>query len=257
MTVGFADHFSRDSSAYARFRPGYPPELFSWLATLLDTRQLAWDCATGNGQAVTMLARHFRRVVGSDASGAQLRAAPRTPGVDYLAALGESSALAPGRVNLVTVAQAFHWLDKHRFYAEVDRVLADGGVLAVWCYGVLHATPGIEQALERFYNGAIGPYWPAERVHVETGYRDYDIPIAEVPAPPLAIEASLTLDQLLGYLRTWSAVGKFSQANGSDPVDEFALELAPLWGDPDSAQPIVWPISMRAGRWLGSGGTRR
>lgn len=250
---GFKDHFSRDSSAYARFRPRYPAALFRWLATIPAQHGTAWDCATGSGQAATMLAPHFGRVVASDGSVAQLRAAERMPGVHYLAATGETGALAPATVDLVTVAQAFHWLEHARFYAEVDRVLAPGGAVAIWCYSVLHSTPEIDALLKEFYDGTLGSYWTPERKHVDRGYRDYRLPVAERTAPALAIEGMLTLAQFLGYLRTWSAVGRYLATHGRDPVDDFARALAPLWGNPPVARRIIWPLHVRAGRWLGAG----
>ena len=48
--MSFKDHFSRQSSAYSRYRPGYPPELIAWVAAQAPDRRLAVDCATGNGQ---------------------------------------------------------------------------------------------------------------------------------------------------------------------------------------------------------------
>ncbi len=251
--AGFADYFSRDSAAYAAFRPRYPAALFEWLARLSSARRLAWDVATGSGQAATMLAPHFARVIASDASIMQLRARTRAPGVHYLAEHCELSALAGRSADLVTVAQAYHWFDHPRFHAEVDRILVPGGAFAAWCYGAPSAEPGIDEALARFYDGTVGAYWPKERVHVERGYRHFEIPIAEVAAPPLQIEADFTLAQLLGYVRTWSAVGRYMKANGHDPVPAFGEELAALWGTPARARRIVWPVSVRAGRWLGSG----
>lgn len=250
---GFADHFSRDSASYAAFRPRYPAALFEWLARLAPRRCLVWDVATGSGQAAAMLTGHFERVVASDASVAQLRARSRVPGVHYLADRGEQSAVATGCAELVTVAQAYHWLDHARFHAEVDRVLAPGGGFAAWCYGAASIGPGLDEALARFYDGTVGAYWPGGRVHVERGYRDLEIPIDEAEAPRFSIDAEFTMAQLLGYVRTWSAVGFYMKANGHDPVPSLGDELATLWGDPARPRTIRWSISVRAGRWLGSG----
>ena len=65
MSAGFADHFSDQSQDYARFRPNYPPGLFAWLAEIAPQRRLAWDCATGSGQAALGLSQHFDQVVAS------------------------------------------------------------------------------------------------------------------------------------------------------------------------------------------------
>lgn len=255
--AGFADHFSRDSASYAAFRPRYPAELFTFIAGLPASHGLAWDVGTGSGQAASMLTPHFERVAASDASVAQLRARTRARGVHYLAERGEASAIAGGRVDLVTVAQAYHWLDHPAFHAEVDRVIAPGGALAVWCYGRFEATPDIEAALAEFYDGTVGPYWPDERVHVERAYRHFEVPIDEVPAPSISIEAQFTMAQLLGYVSSWSAVGRFIKANGHDPVPELGGVLRPLWGDPDIPKRLVWPLSVRAGRWSGAGARGR
>lgn len=212
---------------------------------------MAWDCGTGSGQAATMLEPHFERVIASDAAAAQLKAAERHAGVHYFAGAAESSALRAGSIDLVTVAQAFHWFDQPGFYAEVNRILAPGGAFAVWCYTALIASPEIDAVITRFYRETVGDYWPAERIHVDRGYRDYVIPIDEVPMPPWAMQGSLALSGLLGFIRTWSAVGRYITANRSDPVDELGRELEPLWGNPETLRPITWPLFMRAGRWVG------
>ena len=61
----FKDHFSGHASAYAAFRPSYPPELFEQLAALNTRRERAWDCATGNGQAaVGRSTQRYLRTIG-------------------------------------------------------------------------------------------------------------------------------------------------------------------------------------------------
>jgi SAM-dependent methyltransferase len=246
---GFRDLFSRDSASYAKFRPRYPPALFAWLATLPAERRTAWDCATGNGQAATLLTPHFQRVVGTDASKAQLRSAERGDGLAYLACLSEQTALAARSVDLVTVAQAFHWLDRERFYPEVARVIAAGGALAIVTYARLHTEPAIQAVVHRFQDETVGPFWPPERELVDSGFAGISIPIDEVPAPALSIEAELTLPQLLGYIGTWSAVGRYRQRIGKDPMEILYGEIAPRWGAPETMRHILWPLFIRAGRW--------
>jgi SAM-dependent methyltransferase len=248
-TSGFRDLFSRDSAAYAKFRPRYPPALFGWLATLPSQRRTAWDCATGNGQAATLLLPHFHRVIGTDASVAQLRAAEQLGRVSYVACLAEQAGLASHSVDLVTVAQALHWLDRERFYSEVDRVIAPGGALAVFAYARLRTEPSIQAAVHHFQDATVGEYWPPERELVESGFSDVVIPVEEVEPPAFSIEADLTLSGLLGYVGTWSAVSRYRSAHGSDPMPRLAKELHRLWGDPNEPRRIEWPLVVRAGRW--------
>src|SRR5882724_4154266 len=144
-------HFERSPSDYKRYRPTYPPELFSYLASLCRATDAAWDCGSGNGQAATLLADRFRAVIATDASAKQLGEAPPHPGVEYRVAPAEESGLAPSSVDLVTVAQALHWFDLERFYREVERVTKRAGVLAVWCYSLVRIQPALDEAIERFY----------------------------------------------------------------------------------------------------------
>jgi hypothetical protein len=58
ITNTFPDHFSQQSSDYARYRPLYPAQLYEYLASLTPQHDRAWDVGTGNGQAAIGLARH-------------------------------------------------------------------------------------------------------------------------------------------------------------------------------------------------------
>ncbi|MBI5005770.1 MAG: class I SAM-dependent methyltransferase [Nitrosomonadales bacterium] len=248
MTAKGADHFTPVATQYATFRPSYPDELFDWLADVAPQRGMAWDCGAGSGQATVALAQRFAQVIGTDLSGAQLAAAPALPNVEYCTASAESSGLADGSVDLVTVAQAMHWFDLPKFYAEVRRVLRPRGVLAAWGYNrLLIAQPEVQKLVDYFYEEKIGAWWPAERVHVENGYRDLPFPFARIAAPQFSLHKNWSREQLLGYLRSWSAVARFKAANGGDPVDALAEEIAPYWPE-GLTMKVEWPLFMHAGR---------
>jgi SAM-dependent methyltransferase len=161
--VTFRDHFSRDAAAYREHRPRYPDALFAHLAGLAPRRELAWDCGCGNGQAAVGLAGHFRRVVATDASGAQIAEALPHERVTYRIESAYESSLPGSRVDLIAVAQAAHWFDHDRFHAEVRRVLRPQGIIAIWAYGLHHITPAVDEVIERLYHEVVGPYWPSER----------------------------------------------------------------------------------------------
>ncbi len=134
MSSSFPDHFSAVADAYADFRPRYPDALFDWLAAAVDSRRLALDVATGNGQAVAGLVDRFERVLASDASAGQLARMPAWANVETRCEPAEQLSAADDSVDLLTVAQALHWFDHPRFFAEVWRVLRPGGLIAAWCY---------------------------------------------------------------------------------------------------------------------------
>jgi SAM-dependent methyltransferase len=244
-----ADHFSTVAPAYASCRPGYPDELFAYLAQITARHELAWDCAAGNGQATIPLARIFRRVVGTDISGPMLDRAPRDPKIQYRVAPAESSGLPPASTDLITVAQALHWLETGPFYAEVQRVVVPGGVLAAWTYGMPYLDdPPLDRTLGHFYHDVVGPYWPADRRHVESGYTTLPFPYPELRPPAFAMNQHWTLSEVLGYVGTWSATQLFRQALGRDPLLELAEDLGEHWGPPASERLIRWPLSLRVGR---------
>jgi ubiquinone/menaquinone biosynthesis C-methylase UbiE len=209
---------------------------------------LAWDCAAGSGQATLPLAPWFSRVLATDVSSAMLELAPAHPQVEYRVSPAAESGLPDSSADLVTVAQALHWLDTDLFYTEVDRVLTPGGFLAVWSYANHQlGDEALNAALTRFYTDVVGPFWPEERRHVEAGYRDLPFPYAESPVPVFAMEEQWTLAQLLGYVGTWSATQRFRETEGYDPVPQLWDELVTRWGDPASTRLVRWPLNLRVG----------
>jgi len=244
----FADHFSGHAPDYARFRPDYPPRLFSYLAEVSPGRRAAWDCGTGNGQAALGLARHFERVFATDPSEKQLAQARTHRRVAYSVAAAEDSGLPDGSVELVTAAQAAHWFDRDRFWSESRRVAVKGGVVAIWCYDLLRIAPEIDAVIRHLYSDIVGSYWPPERVLTEERYRTIGFPFPELEPPPLRMSKRWTLPDLLGYLHTWSSVQRYMAACGEDPVEAVRLDLARVWGPAEQARRAVWDLALRVGR---------
>jgi len=252
MSQSFHDHFSGVANRYADFRPHYPAALFDYLATLAPKNSVVWDCACGSGQATIDLAECFDQVIGTDASEEQIASAAPHPRVEYRVASAEQSGLPDKSVSLITVAQALHWFDFDRFYAEVKRVLTPDGVIAVWSYGVnMVEGDAVNRIVQRFYTDTVGPYWPPERKLVETGYRTIPFPFAEIKSPAFHMEANWMLEQLLGYFSTWSATSRYIKATGRNPLEPLAADLERVWGDTKQPRKITWPLSVRVGRQNG------
>lgn len=246
--VNFKDYFSGHATSYKAFRPTYPAELFAYLGSIAPSRRRAWDCACGNGQATVALAEVFDEVIGTDASQTQIAAAEPRDAVTYLVAPAEQSGLDAASIDLISVAQAVHWFDRPAFYAEVRRVGRPGGVLAVWCYELLHASEAIDAAIYRLYEPILGDYWPPERRLVEAGYKTLDFPFAEITPPPFAMQQHWTLAQLVGYLCTWSSVKRYEQQHGKNPLELIGDQLLAAWGDPAAERLMTWPLHLRVGR---------
>lgn len=245
----FKDHFSGHAAQYAQARPTYPAALFEWLAGQCQHHELAWDVGCGNGQASLALARHFQRVHASDPSATQIEAAPADPRITWRVEPAEHCSLHNHSADLVTAAQAYHWFRHDRFAQEATRVLRPGGLVAVWCYGLSKVDAAVDEVFHRLYEGVLGPYWPPERHHVETGYRRLPFPFEEImDVPRFQMELDWTLAQYLDYLRSWSASQRHLRETGRDAVAGLVPAFAEAWGDPERPRQVRWPLSMRAGR---------
>lgn len=241
----FKDHFSERAAGYASYRPHYPPELASWLASVAPARDAAWDAACGSGQLSTLLGDQFQRVIATDASAAQVEQAAPHPRVDYRVEPAERTSIGDGTMDLVAIAQAAHWLDIGAFYGEVRRVARPASVVALIAYGRTRIEPAVDAVIERFYAGDLDPFWPPERKLIENEYRDLPFPFPRIDAPPLEMRLQWTAEELIGYIRTWSAVRAMEQAHGPAATDRFAGELRDAWGT--GPREVSWPLTIIAG----------
>ena len=243
----FKDHFSKQAAGYAKFRPRYPTGLFAYLQRIAPSCELAWDCGTGNGQAAIGLASVFHRVIATDASERQISNAQPDERVEYRVAPAENSGIKSETLDLIMVAQALHWFDLDRFYAEARRVLKPNGILAASAYRFLRITPEIDQLVNhRYYDKIVGPFWPPERMLVEK-FEELAFPFSEIQTPSFQMIAQWNLEHLAGYLRSWSATQRFIAANQRDPLDEIADELRVAWGDTRRTRRVIWPLTLRVG----------
>jgi SAM-dependent methyltransferase len=246
--------FSAVAREYANFRPGYPPELFAWLARAAPRRDAVWDCGCGSGQASTALAQHFQVVHATDVAPEQIAAARPHPRVHYSVAPAEHSGLAAASVDLVTVAQALHWFDVEAFYTEARRVARPGALLAVWNYPRPQLVDAeLDRRFLEFYSGVVGPYWPPERRHIEANYTTLpplpdELAFEELPHPGFGLTLRWNLEQLLGYVSSWSATTRYRKARGADPVPMLRASLRDAWPGEGALIEILLPIRLRAGR---------
>lgn len=246
--MNWPDHFSRQAEIYAKYRPYYPKELYDFLRMLVKSKQQAWDCGTGNGQVAIQLATFFERVIATDASAAQLQYAKPLPNLEYRVSLAETSGLAAKSINLITVAQAIHWFDFEKFYQEVRRVAAEEAWLAVWGYGLLKISQPLDAILQHFYTHVVGPYWEPERKHLDQAYLSIPFPFAAIPTPTFTMQLVWTLEELVGYLNTWSSTQKFITLEKYNPVEELAMDLKKSWGTSAERKLISWELYLKVGR---------
>lgn len=247
MTSETPNWFDQGGRDYARYRPDYPEALVDYLADMAPDTALALDVGCGSGQFTRQLGRRFEAVVGSDPSADQIAHARSAANVRYVAAAAENLGGEDRSASLITAAQAAHWFDLPRFYAEVRRVGKARATLALISYGVAELEPTVNARFQEFYHHEIGPWWPPERRLVDTGYATLDFPFRERPAPRLEIVRQWSGYDFLGYVATWSATRQAREARQTHLLAEFGSDLFDLWGDPKTTRTVRWPINMRIG----------
>lgn len=241
--------FSPFAARYARFRPSYPDELFEFLALLVNRHACAWDCATGNGQAAVGLAEHFRHVVATDVSSEQIEHARPHARIEYRVAPAEASGLRAQSADLVTVAAALHWFDLESFFSEVRRVLRPGGVLAAWTYHAAVIEGPIGEIIGPLYWDLLKDYFASGARLVDDRYASLSLPGEPLAAPEFFMTAAWTLDELRGFVESWSGTQRYMKERGVHPFAGVAPSLTRLWGDPDQTREIRWPLFMHVSRF--------
>ena len=239
------DLFSQHAHLYAAFRPDYPKELYDFIFAHVHDFSTAWDCATGNGQAAKELASRFKQVYATDISEKQMSNGYQTPNIKYSVSGAEQASFPDSSFDLITVAQAVHWFKLDRFYAEVDRVAKENSVLAIWGYGLLSVNPEFDRKLQKFYKEIVGPYWDPERKLIDESYQTIPFPFREILPPVFSFTKNWDIQQMQGYLSTWSAVQKYIKATGRDPLPDFISDCQGTFGV--GLQTVEFPLFIRLG----------
>jgi len=242
------DFFSERSELYAKYRPTYPQELFDYIFSLVEEPDHAWDCATGNGQAAVMLASHFKKVEASDISAAQLGKAVQRSNIRYYLAPAEHTPFADNTFDLITVAQAYHWLNWKKFHKEASRVGKQNAVVAIWTYNLLRSgDEDLNHIINHFYRVITGPYWDSARKYVEESYRTVEFDFEPLPSKEFAIELSYSKEEFEGYLSSWSAVQGYIKKNGTSPLPLIKGDLDRVWNTVPR-KIFHFPLMLRMGR---------
>ena len=242
------DLFSDRSDLYAAARPQYPQDLYEFLASCVDTKERAWDCGAGNGQASVAIAEYFREVYATDISKSQIANAIPKNNVFYSVQPAEKTNFPNGYFDAVTVAQALHWFDIESFWAEVKRVLKKGGIFSAWCYSWLSVSSPIDLVIKEGILDIIESYWSPRIQLIDNGYRNIDFPFEPIQAPPIEMKISWTLAELLAYMHTWSATRQCMQQQGTKFFEALRDSLLPVWGNPEQKKEIKMDFHLIVGR---------
>ena len=249
-------YFEEQSSHYHVFRPDYPTELYTEIYSHVSAFELGVDVACGSGQATRSLAQKFAKIIAIDNSKNQLEQMAALSNVQKLHLQAEeiSQQIEPDSVDLLVVAQAFHWFRHIDFFKALLTVLKKNSTFAVWGYNknsilFTDEKPDSQSqaVFEDFYSNIVGSYWPPERVHIESQYKNIVFPnfLTEIPVQKkFQIERRMSRADFLGYLSSWSATTLYTKDKGVSPIESCNKTLSQYWPD-NEARMIVWPIFIR------------
>jgi ubiquinone/menaquinone biosynthesis C-methylase UbiE len=242
------DLFSGHAQLYAKYRPAYPPQLFDYILSFVEEKKQAWDCATGNGQAAKVLADYFENVEASDISEKQLENAVQKPNIHYIVASAEHTPFEDNSFDLITVAQAYHWLNWEAFYKEATRVGKQNAVIAVWTYNLFKCDDdAVNEIIRHFYKDITGSYWDAARKYIEEGYATVEFNFDPLPSKDFAIAVNYNKEEFKGYLSTWSGAQQYIKQTGSSPLALIEDDLNKVWNEED-IKSFRFPIVLKIGR---------
>lgn len=145
------ERFSDRVEDYVRYRPDYPPALLDWLHRQYGV-DADWDVAdigAGTGISSRMFLEAGHRVIAVEPNAPMREAAVRwlSDHARFRAVGGsaEATGLDEASVDLVSVAQAFHWFDPAGTRAEFKRILRPDGLVAIyWNSRRLTGTPFLD-----------------------------------------------------------------------------------------------------------------
>ena len=240
------DNFSTQSDQYAKYRPTYPTEFFTYLRSIITNNQTAWDCGTGNGQIANELASFFDNVYATDISQSQIDNALKAENIEYSVQPAEKPNFSNEQFDLIVVAQAIHWFNFEAFYKEVNRTAKKNAIICVIGYSRLQISEPIDQIITEFYTKIIGPYWDKERKYIDENYQTIPFPFEEIKTQNFENRQKWNLEHVIGYLNTWSAVKHFIKQNNYNPVNDLKIKLQEFWNN-NEEKDIVFPLLLRIG----------
>ncbi len=241
------DNFSEKSAQYARYRPSYPKRFFEYLDSLVSTKQLAWDCGTGNGQVAIELAKSYDMVYATDISKSQIKNVFTSSNIEYSIQAVEQTNFKDSIFDIIVVSQAIHWFNFTKFYNKVNRTAKYKALLCVVGYGNISVSKKIDSIIEYIYKEKLESYWDPERRYVDEAYQSIPFPYKEVITPSFKIEKKWDFEHLIGYLNTWSATKHYNKKTKHNIVNDYKNKLKKEWGS-EKTKKITFPVLLRIGK---------
>ncbi|MDP1835405.1 MAG: class I SAM-dependent methyltransferase [Chlamydiales bacterium] len=252
---------TRDVEKYVTYRPEYPSELFTTLAEKLNLshQECLVDLGCGSGQLTIPMSRYFKKVLAIDMDRGMIEKAQQQgyqkdiQNIQWHVNSAEGAvAHLDGPVDLITIATAFHWMDRKAVLEQSYRSLKNGGGIVILCAASwwTSETPWQKEIIMavKSYLGENQPYYPPAYVHnsshapllKEAGFVHLESMVVATPK-------EWTLEKVLGYLYStaYCAPGHFG-----DRLAEFEREVSDIFNknNPSGVALEDFPFHILVGR---------
>ena len=214
--------FGQQAETYDRFRPAPPPAAVEWV--LSTSCPIALDVGAGTGALSRRMAERADSVVAVEPDLRMLSVlARRSPTVIPVEGLAEHLPFGGSTVDAVMISSAWHWMDPPSTIAEIARVLRPGGVLGVLWNGPDRSVGWVGDLLGQ--RGARAPDGspPGDRHCFEL---PDGAPFGNLDRRVIRWSLTMTMEELQGLARTYSANILLSEDERADQADQLARRLA-------------------------------
>ena len=255
--------FTGLAESYQKYRPDYPPEALAavaayWAAVPGVPRRLA-DIGGGTGiSARAMLAALDEMGGGAwtaqvvepndDMRGQAEQALADRPDVTVAKGTAEVLPFADGEIGLLMAAQAAHWFDRPKFYAEAKRVLAPGGVMLILFNNRELYNDPLMAAFEEQVETSVEGYWRTYRswnLMAELHDLDWPADVTEIVHPWVW---RLTPEAFAGLMLSRSKMTPYKEVHGAAAAESAILDLARGFTDPDGLVDVQYKTQAAVAR---------
>ena len=228
------------AEAYAANRTGYSAELYDTIAAFgLRRGASILDVGCGTGIAALPFSSNGFPVTGVDPSEAMLsKARAAIPHAEFVQASAEHLPFTDERFDVAISAQAFHWFDRGKAFAEIERVLRRGGIVAIWWKQLMTQDAVGEITGETFRRLGIEP--PVSGL--SGGFREFygAAGLADQTLRVLPWRTAMPLEQYVGYERSRRSTRDALGENGERYFAELKRRLHQQFGPENPVLPLAY-----------------